>query len=159
MNHEQQLSEAFDVAVGLQRGEHDVHQPQAEEQTGGENLGDPRSAQLPANLRPPAVNEDGDADEGEDGEERDGEGQRTRVHPELLAFGGVVDGGDGPGHADAQEDVDGVTSCHVADGGVSVLVLDGRHLTGKGVCGGGGGAEMRSLGQSHDQDQDECEQL
>lgn len=128
-----ELLEALHVAVGLQRGEDDVHQPQAEEQAGGEDLGDSRSTELPTDLGSAAVDEDGDADEGEDGEECDGEGQRARVDPELSALGAVVDGSDGPGHADTQEDVDGIAPRHVADGGVRVLILDGRHLTGEGV--------------------------
>ena len=121
------------MTVGLQRGEHDVQEPQAEEQAAGQDLWDPRPAQLAPDGGPAPVQEHAEADEGEAAEERDGERQGSRVHAELLAVDGVVDGGDGPGHADTQEHVDGVTSCHVADGGVSVLVLDGRHLTGKGV--------------------------
>lgn len=119
------------MAVGFQRGEDDVHQPQAEEQAGGQDLGDPGSAKLPADLRPPAVDEDCNTDKGEDGEECDGESQCTRVNSELLALGVVIDCSDGPGHADTQEDVDSVTSCHIANGRVSVLVLDGCNLTGK----------------------------
>ena len=121
------------MAVGLQWGEHNVHQPQAEEQAGREDLWDSRSAEFPTNLGPAAVDKDGYTDEGKDGEECDGEGQRSRVDPELLALRVVVDGSDGPGHANTKEDVHSITSCHIADGGVSVLVLDGSHLTGKGV--------------------------
>ena len=47
----------------------------------------------------------------------------------------MVDGGDGPRDADAEEDVDGVGTGDVADGGVGGLVLDGGHLGGEGVCG------------------------
>lgn len=121
------------MAVGLQWGEHDVHQPQAEEQAGREDLWDSGSTEFPTDLRPAAVDKDGDADEGKDGEECDGEGQRSRVDPELLALRVVIDGSDGPGHTNTEEDVHSVTPSHVADGGVSVLVLDGGHLTGKGV--------------------------
>lgn len=130
---EASFSEALHVAVGLQGGEDDVHQPQAEEQAGGQNLWDTWSAQFPTDLGSAPINENADTDEGEDGEERDGEGQCARVHPELLALGVVVNGSDGPGHADSQEHVDSVTSRHIADGGVSVLVLDGCHLTRKRV--------------------------
>lgn len=90
--------EALDVTVGLQRGKEDVEEPQADEQHGGQDLGSPRAAQLAADLRPPPVHQCGHADEGKDGEERDGEGQRARVHPELLAFDVVVDGRDRPRH-------------------------------------------------------------
>lgn len=88
--------EALDVTVGLQRGEEDVEEPQADEQHGGQDLGSPRPSQLSSDLWPPSVHQRGHADEGEDGEERDGEGQRARVHSELVTFGVVVDGGDGP---------------------------------------------------------------
>ena len=47
---------------------------------------------------------------------------------ELLALGPPVDGGDGPGDADAEEDVDGVGAGHVAHGRVRGVVLDGGHL-------------------------------
>lgn len=127
------VSEALDVAVGLQRREHDVHEPQAEEQGGGQDLGDSGPAQLAPDGGPAPVHEHGDADEGEDGEERDGEGQSPRVHLELLALRAVVDSGDGPGHTDSQEHVDGVAPGDVSDGGVGVLVLDGCHFTGKRV--------------------------
>lgn len=90
--------EALDVAVGLQRGEEDVEEPQAEEQHGGQDFGSPRPAQLAANLRPPSVHQCADADEGEDSEERDGEGQCARIHAELLPVALVVDGSDGPRH-------------------------------------------------------------
>lgn len=125
--------EALDVAVRLQRREDDVHQPQAEEQAGSQDFRNTRPAELPADGWPAPVDQDGDADESKDGEERDGEGQRSRVHPELLALAVVVDGGDGPRHANAQEDVDSVTSCNVPDGGVRVLVLGCCYFTGKGV--------------------------
>ena len=45
-----------------------------------------------------------------------------------------VDGGDGPGDADAQEDVDGVGARHVAHRVVRAVVADGRHLGREGVC-------------------------
>lgn len=63
--------EALYVAVGLQRGEDDVQQPQAEEEARGQYLGQPGATKLASDLGPPAVNEDSDADEGEDGEECD----------------------------------------------------------------------------------------
>jgi len=46
----------------------------------------------------------------------------------------VVHGRDGPGNADAEEDVHGVAASDVAHGGISVLVLDGGHFTGKRIC-------------------------
>lgn len=54
-------------------------------------------------------------------------------HDEGFAVIGSVDGGDGPGDADAQEDVDGITSRHVADRRVGVLILSGRHFAGEHV--------------------------
>lgn len=126
-------SKATDVAVGLERRQDDIRQPQAEEQAGSGRLGQWRSAEFSADVGSAPIHEDGDADEGEDGEEGDGESQRSRVHPEHLVSGVVVNGGDGPGHADAQEHVDGITSRHVADGGVGILVLGGRHLAGEGI--------------------------
>lgn len=86
------------MTVGLQRGEEDVEEPQADEQHGGQDLGSPRAAQLAADLWPPPVHQRGHADEGKDGEERDGKSQRARVHPELVAFDVVVDGSNGPRH-------------------------------------------------------------
>jgi len=121
------------VAVGFQWGEDDVHQPQAEEQAGREDLRDSRTSELPANHGPAAIEQDSDADEGEDGEECDREGECSRIHPELSALCVVVNGSDGPGYTNPQEDIDGVTSCHVADGGVCILVLDSCHFTGEGI--------------------------
>lgn len=65
---------------------------------------------------------------------------------------GPVDGGDGPSDADTQEDVDGVTSRHVTDRRVGVLILSGRHFTGEHVCSIGCGATGRSRRLSKDED-------
>ena len=54
-------------------------------------------------------------------------------HDEFAAVGGPVDGGHGPGDADAEEDVDGVGAGDVAHGGVGRLVLDGGSLGGERV--------------------------
>lgn len=52
-------------------------------------------------------------------------------HDELLAVPRLVDGSHGPGDADSEEDVDGVTSRHVADRSVGVLILSGGHFAGE----------------------------
>lgn len=120
------------MTVGLQRSQQDVNQPQRDEHQRRYQLASPRPAQLAAgHARPPPVQQREDAHHGEDGEEGDGEGQVSRVHLERLALGAPGDGGDGPRHADTQEDVDGVGAGHVADGGVRVLVLDGGDFAGK----------------------------
>ena len=51
----------------------------------------------------------------------------------VSAAGLVVDGGHGPGDADAEEDVDGVGAGHVTHGVVRGLVLDSGGLGGEGV--------------------------
>lgn len=128
------LSEARHVAVGLQRSQQDVEEPQGEEEQSGEQLGGPRPPELSSRDRgPAAVQQREHGAECQHGEERDREGQRAGRHMELLAFAVPVDSGDGPCHADAQENVYSVAARHIADGGVGVLVLDGRHFAGKGV--------------------------
>lgn len=124
-------SEPLDVAVGLQRGEEYVEKPQAHKEPSCGQLAATRAAQLPAQVGPPAVQEHADAHEREDGEEGDGEGQRAGRHVKFLSLQGPVDGGHGPGQANAQEDVDGVAARDVADGGVCVHVLDGSRFAGK----------------------------
>ena len=124
---------AGDVAVGLQAGEEDVEEPQAQEQQGGEDAGDPRAAELSADGGPASEQQHGHADESEDGEECDGEGQRARVHLELLSFNSPVDGGHRPRHADPQEHVHGVAAGHVTNGRIGMLVLHGGDFTGKSV--------------------------
>lgn len=124
---------SFHMAVGLKGGEDDVHEPKTEKQARGEDLGNPGPTELSAYWRSAAIDEDKDANKGEDGEECDGECQRARVHFELFSLAGVVDSRDGPSHADSKKNVDGIASRHVADRGVCILVLDGCHLTGKGV--------------------------
>ena len=59
----------------------------------------------------------------------------SRKYFEVVALNVVEDGSDGPGDADAEEDVDGVGAGDVTDGGVSVGVLLGSHLGGEGVWG------------------------
>ena len=124
-------SEPLDVTVGLQRGKEYVEKPQAHKEPSRGQLAATRAAQLPAQVGPPAVQEHADAHECEDGEEGDREGQSAGRHVELLSLQGPVDGGHGPGQANAQEDVDGVAACDVADGGVCVHVLDGSRFAGK----------------------------
>lgn len=65
----------LDVAIGLQGGEEDVEQPEADEEQCRGHFAPPGAAQLPPKVGSPAVEEDADADEGEDGEEGDGERQ------------------------------------------------------------------------------------
>jgi len=84
---------AADVAVGLQAGEEDVEEPQAQEQQASDQAGPPRAPELAADGGPPSVHQHAHADKGEYGEERDREGQRARVHLELLALDPPVDGG------------------------------------------------------------------
>lgn len=60
--------EALDVAISFQGGEYDIHEPQAEEETGGRDFGAPGPTQLAPNLRPAPVHEHGHGDKGEDGE-------------------------------------------------------------------------------------------
>ena len=128
---QQTVSETFDDAVGLQRGEDDVHKPQAEEQAGGEDLGESGASELSPDFRSTPVHEHTDSHEGKDGEDRDGECQCSRIHQERSALRCVVDGSDGPRHTDAQEDIDSVAPGDVADGGICILVLDRRNFTGK----------------------------
>ena len=45
----------------------------------------------------------------------------------------MVDGGDAPGETDTEENVDGVRSGHVSDGGIGGFVVDGGYFTGKGI--------------------------
>lgn len=65
--------ETLDDAIGLHGRQNDVHQPETKKQSGGEDFRSLRSAQFPTDLRPAAVHEDGDTDEGKDGEKGDGE--------------------------------------------------------------------------------------
>lgn len=50
-------------------------------------------------------------------------------------------------HPDAQEHVDGVGACHVTDGRVGVLILDGGHFAGKRIWTGREKRERRRVGQ------------
>lgn len=86
------------MAVGLQWGEEDVEEPQADEQHGGQDLCSPGPTQLSTDLWSPSVHQHGDGDKGKDGEERDGEGQWTWINLELLPSAVVVDGGNWPRH-------------------------------------------------------------
>lgn len=92
------ILEALDVTVGLQWGEEDVEEPQADEQHGGQNFWCPGPAQLSTDLWPPSVHQCGNTYKGKDGKECDGERQRAWIHLEIAALGVMVDGGDGPCH-------------------------------------------------------------
>jgi len=126
--------EAFDVAVALHRRHEDVEQPEDHEQAGRHVFELGRTTQLAADGRRPAQQHRHDADERACAEDGHGEAKRAGLHFEVVALGGVVDGGDRPRDADAEEHVDGVTAGHVADRRVGVFVVDGRHLAGERVC-------------------------
>lgn len=89
------------MTVGLQAGEEDVKEPQAEEEKGGDDAMATGAAQFPTDVRPPPVQQHTHSQEGKDGEECDREGQRTRLNLERSALHVPVDGSHGPGHSDA----------------------------------------------------------
>lgn len=138
--------EAFYVAVSLQGGEEDVQEPEQHEEAGREQLGSPGAPQFPPDLWPAPVQQHSHIDEREDGEEGDREGQCAGGHSELFPVGRVVNGGNGPGHTDAQEHIDGVAARDIADGGICILVLGGCHLAGECICEGRGREVSRGVG-------------
>lgn len=124
------------MAICLQRGQQDVDEPEREEQKHSEQLGGSRATQLaPGHGGPTAVKKNGDGQQCHDCEEGDGKSKGARRDLELFSLTLPVHGGDGPCHSDSKEDVHCVTTGHVSNGRVRVLVLDGCHFTGKGVCG------------------------
>ncbi|ETE58450.1 hypothetical protein L345_15829, partial [Ophiophagus hannah] len=129
------LRKALDVAVGLQAGKEDVEQPEAHEEASGQDFGALGTPQLSPYVGSPAVHEDADTNEGKDGEEGDGESQGACLHLKVFALESPVDGRHGPGHPQAQEDVDRIAARHVADRRIRTLVLQGSHFAGKGICG------------------------
>lgn len=58
----------------------------------------------------------------------------SRIDGEDAALGPVIDGRYGPGDADAQEHIDRVTSSHVPDAGVGVLIVNRRYFASERVC-------------------------
>lgn len=134
------------MAVGLQGGQQDVDEPDGEEEEEGEKLGCPWAPELSARYaRTPAVEQHQHAHHRHDGEEGDREGQGARLHFEHFALALPVNRSDGPRHPDTQEHVHRVAACHVPDGGVSVLVLDGSHFARKCVC----NKRNRNMNQEH----------
>lgn len=125
------------MTVGLQTGEEDVKEPEAEQEGWRGQSVSPGPAQFSSDVGPAPIKQHRDGQEGEDGEESDGEGQRASFHHKRFAFTVPVDGRHRPGHADSQEDVDGVAAGHIPNRGVCVGVLNCCYLTGKGVCGEG----------------------
>lgn len=122
------------MTVCFQTGEEDVKEPEAEKKGWRGQSVSPGPTQFSSDVGPAPVKQHRDGQEGEDGEESDRKGQWAGRHHEVLPFHVPVDGRHWPGHADSQEDVDGVASGHIPDRGVCVGVLDGWDLTGKRVC-------------------------
>lgn len=89
--------EPLNVAIGLQGWEDNIEQPKADEDGTGNELATASASQFTSYVWPSSVQEHADGDEGKDGEQRDGESQGARIHPELLALGCPVDGGNRPG--------------------------------------------------------------
>lgn len=127
-------SEALNDAVGLKRGEYDIHQPQAEKEGGGEYLWYPRASELTPNFRSTSVHEDSNGDEGKYGEEGDRECQCSGIHIEGLAFRCMVNGSYGPCHTNAQKHINSIAPSDITNGGICILVLNCSNFTGKSVC-------------------------
>lgn len=129
------VSEAGHVAVSLQRSQQDVEEPEGEEHQEGEELGCPWAPELSTwDAGTAAVEQHKHTQQRHDGEEGDRKGQGAWVHLEHFAFGVPVNGCDGPRHTDAQKHIHCIAAGHVANGGVSVLVLDSSHFTCKSIC-------------------------
>lgn len=88
----------LDVAVGLQWGEENVEEPQADEQHGGQDLRSPGPTQLSTDLWSPSVHQSSNTDKGKYGEECDGKSKRARIYSELIPFTLMIDSSDGPCH-------------------------------------------------------------
>eukprot|EP00304_Pavlova_gyrans_P015159 CAMPEP_0206063178 /NCGR_PEP_ID=MMETSP1466-20131121/58098_1 /ASSEMBLY_ACC=CAM_ASM_001126 /TAXON_ID=44452 /ORGANISM="Pavlova gyrans, Strain CCMP608" /LENGTH=346 /DNA_ID=CAMNT_0053438547 /DNA_START=29 /DNA_END=1066 /DNA_ORIENTATION=- len=140
--------EEGDEVEGLQRREEDIKHPEADEQRTRGVLEASGASQLAVrDERQSPDADDSQRDDGAHGEDSHGERERARVHYIFCATSGVVDGGEQPGQAEAQEDVNRVGPRHVADARVRVLVVDGGHL---------GGEEVGQRGaQRHDRDRGE----
>lgn len=121
------------MAVGLQAGEEDVEEPQAQEEKGGQESGQSRTAELTANGGSASEQENGHADESEDGEECDGEGQWSRVHSEFLPLDFPIDCSHRPSHADPKEHINSIATGDVTNRSISMLVLYGGHFASKGI--------------------------
>ena len=107
--------ESLHVAVALQRGEQQVDHPEHEEKHRRGDLQLSRPSQLAADRLVAAEQHHHYGDGAADAEDGHREGQRARHHLELGTVDGVIDGRYRPGYADAEEDVDGITTRHVTD--------------------------------------------
>lgn len=126
--------ETLYMTVGLQTGEEDVKEPQAEQEARGGQSVSPRAPQFSPDVGPASVKQHRDGQEGEDGEQSDWKGQRAGLDLKRLPFNVPIDGCHRPGHTDPQEDVDGIAAGHIPNGRVCVCVLNRCYLTGEGVC-------------------------
>lgn len=87
------LETGLDDFVGLEGGDHDVEDPEEDEDSGGDGLDVLGTSQLTTDGGAAAGEEDGDGDQGLNTEDGDGESQAADGDDELLALSGPVDGG------------------------------------------------------------------
>jgi len=127
------LESWVDDSVGLHGRDGDVGDPEADKDGGGDGLDGLGTAQLAAHGGVAPDQQDADGDQSLHAENGHGEAQASGLDEELFTLGCPVDGCHGPRDADAEEDVDGVGTGHVADRVVGSLVLDGSHFTGESV--------------------------
>lgn len=80
------------MTIRLQAGEGDVHEPQANEEQEGKDFDGFWPTQLSTYRGAAPQHEHTHVDKCADGEERDREGQRARLHVECLTFDLPVDG-------------------------------------------------------------------
>ena len=120
--------------VSLKDGHYDVDQPERDEEDQGQNSSVSWSTELSAN-RASSNEEANDAKNSADNEDDDGEAERASWHEVALwiTSSRLIDGGDQPWESKSQEHVYRVGARHVADGGVSVLLLLSSLHTGESI--------------------------
>ena len=119
------------MAIGLQAGEEDVEEPESKQKQCGDDFRDSRASQFATNGRPPAYHQNSHSEEGKNGEECDGEGQRARVHTEDLTFDFPIHSSHRPGHPNTQKHINCIASSHIPHWCICILVLSGSNFTGK----------------------------
>jgi len=136
----------LDVTVSLQRRHHDVEEPEEDEEGGGGNFPISGSTQFTSDHFVTPQHHQAHGHDGCTAEQRHREGQASGWDVEDLAVIGFVDGGYRPSNADTQEDVNGITARYIADGSISVLVLNGSHFAGERVWNTGTQSHERNGG-------------
>jgi len=119
--------------ISFHGGDHDIEDPEEDEESWWNCLEEFGAAELSTNSRMSPGQEDQDGAGGLDTEHRHGESQASNGNNKLFSLSLPVDGSHGPCDTNAQEDIDSVRASNISNGVICSVVLNSGGLGGESI--------------------------